>query len=380
MLNNKSASLPYQWHLDGNYLMGITLDRWWSLLWRNQFRITSNYWRRAGAITLASGLSTPLSWAESWLYDRKINAVKIAQDPIFILGHWRSGTTLLHELLAVDTERFAYPNTFQVMSPQTFLLTEKVCARWFAGLVPNRRPMDDMPLGFHSPQEDEFAIALATLQSYYLALSFPSSQKHYERYLTLQNLTEAELQRWKASFLWFLKKLTLKYRRQLVLKSPPHTARIQHLLALFPQARFVHIHRHPYQVFQSMRHYFATAGWLTYLQKPHLQELDRAILRRYQTIYDAYFAQQSLIPAGQFHEVRFSALERDPIAQVQAIYHTLKVPYSQKLDARLRSYINARQGYRKNAFPPLDRSTKQQINHEWRRAFDEWGYKADLIS
>ena len=265
--------------------MGISLDRWGSLLQQNQLRIAREYWHRAGAITLVSGLSMLLSWVESWLYDREVNAIAIAEDPIFILGHWRSGTTFLHELLALDTEQLAYPNTFQVMSPQTFLLTEKVCARWFAGLVPNHRPMDNMQLGFQSPQEDEFAIALTTLQSYYLALSFPREQQHYERYLTLQDLSQDELKRWKEAFLWFLKKLTLKYRRQLVLKSPPHTARIQRLLELFPRAQFVHIHRHPYQVFQSMQHYFATAGWLTYLQKPDLQALDQAILRRYQTIY-----------------------------------------------------------------------------------------------
>src|SRR5262249_33511021 len=42
--------------------------------------------------------------------------------PIFILGHWRSGTTLLHELLALD-DRLLSPTTFQCFNPQRFLLT-----------------------------------------------------------------------------------------------------------------------------------------------------------------------------------------------------------------------------------------------------------------
>ncbi|NER79639.1 MAG: sulfotransferase [Leptolyngbya sp. SIO1D8] len=370
----KTASLPYQWHLDGNYLMGITLDRGWSLLKQNQFRLTSAYWHRVVAILLTSGLSTLLSQVESWRYGHRVDAAELPEDPIFILGHWRSGTTFLHELLALDTDQLAYANTFQVMSPQTFLLTEDFCQRWFARLVPSHRPMDNMHLSFDSPQEDEFAIALTTLQSYYLALSFPQAEAYYERYLTLQDLSPAELQQWQTAFLRFLKKLTLKYRCPLVLKSPPHTARIRLLLELFPRARFVHIHRHPYAVFQSMRHYFDTAGWFTCLQKPNLQVRDRAILRRYRTLYEAYFAQQPLIPTGQFHEVSFSALEADPITQMQRLYQALKLSYSQELDAKLHCYVTARQDYRKNAFPSLETSIQQQINREWRFAFDTWGY------
>lgn len=376
MSNIERNSLPYRWQLGGNYLMGITGDRWLSLLRQNRFRVAREYWHRAGAITLASGLSALLGQIESWRYGRAIAATEIAVDPIFILGHWRSGTTLLHELLALDCERLACPSTFQAMSPQTFLLTETLWARWFAGLVPEHRPMDRMQIGFHSPQEDEFAIALMTLQSYYLAFSFPHAQSDYERYLTLKNLSAKELQQWQDAFLWLLRKLTFKHRRQLVLKSPPHTARIRLLLALFPQAKFVHIHRHPYRVFQSMQHYFATAGWLTYLQKPDLQGCDRAILRRYRILYDAYFAQKDLIPAGQFHEIGFSDLEQDPIGRVREIYRAFNWPLSEAFDLRLREYLNLRQDYRKNAFPPLSLSVKQQIHREWERAFLVWGYSA----
>ena len=41
-------------------------------------------------------------------------------DPVFILGHWRSGTTLLHGLMAQD-DQFAYPRIYQVSNPHSFL-------------------------------------------------------------------------------------------------------------------------------------------------------------------------------------------------------------------------------------------------------------------
>lgn len=219
---------------------------------------------------------------------------------------------------------------------------------------------------------------MLTGQSYYVALSFPQAEAYYERYLTLQDVSPEERQQWQESFQWLLQKLTFKYHRQLVLKSPPHTARIRLLLELFPRARFIHIHRHPYRVFQSMQHYFATAGWRTYLQKPNLPDIDAGILRRYQILYDAYFAQKDLIPAGQFCDVRFSDLEQDPIQQVQTIYRTLGLPYSEAFDTRLQDYLTVRQGYRKNTFPPLEPATKQQIDQAWRRAFSTWGYAATV--
>ena len=79
-----------------------------------------------------------------------------------------------------------------------------------------------------------------------------------------------------------MRKLTFKYGRPLVLKSPPHTARIRLLLEMFPEARFVHIHRHPYQVFRSCRHYHDTAVWYSYLQKPDTSLNDDRIIRRYE--------------------------------------------------------------------------------------------------
>jgi len=377
MLKNNSQSLPYQWQLQGNYLTGITWGHWWSLLQQNKFQIPKEYWYRAGAITLTSGLSTLVGWLESKRYDREIAAVELPKDPIFILGHWRSGTSLLHELLALDTEQLAFPNTFQTMSPKTFLLTEKLWSRWFAGFVPERRPMDNMSIGFGSPQEDEFALSLVAGKSYYLAFSFPQSEEYYERYLTLQDISPEEHQQWQEALQWLLKKLTFKYQRQLVLKSPPHTARIRLLLELFPRARFIHIHRHPYRVFQSMQRYFATAGWLSYLQKPNLQAIDTGILRRYQILYDAYFDQKDLIPAGQFFDVRFSDLEQDPIQQVKMIYHALGLSYSEAFEAKLRNYFAARQGYRKNTFVPLEPAIKYQVDRACQRSFLAWGYTAE---
>lgn len=365
--------LKHRWSINHNYLGGICAAEWWSLLRENRFDVDPAYWHRAGFITLTSLMNSLLRRRERRDYDQAIAGVNV-KAPLFILGHWRSGTTLLHYLLAQDSDQFAFPNTYQAVNPETFLTTEEKNARRFAWLVPKTRPMDNMALSFQTPQEDEFAPCLMTLHSLYLGISFPRREQHYARYLTFRDVPEEDVEAWKNAFLRFLKKLTLKYNRPLLLKSPPHTARIRLLLSMFPDARFVHIHRNPYTVFQSFQHYFDTALWYTYLQRPNLADINDGILRRYTALYDAFFEERQLIPPGQLHEVCFEDLERAPVEEIGRLYERLALPGFARFQPQLQAYVASQAGYRKNAFPPLAPALRAKIAREWHRSFEEWGY------
>jgi omega-hydroxy-beta-dihydromenaquinone-9 sulfotransferase len=369
-----AGKLKHRWSLSHNYLSGITADAWWRLLRENGFAVDAAYWHRAAFVTLVSLLNSHYRRTEERRYRDDIERVEISEPPLFILGHWRSGTTLLHYLLARDTDQFAFANTYQVVNPHTFLSTEEVNSRRFAGLVPKTRPMDDMQLGFDTPQEDEFAPLLMTLHSLYLGITFPRREDYYARYLTFERVPKEEVKRWKAALMWFAKKLTLKYGRRLLFKSPPHTARIRLLLEIFPDARFVHIHRNPYHVFQSQRHYFDTATWYTYLQRPNLQQIDEGILRRYTTLYDAFFAQQEMVPAERYCEVRFEDLEANPMAEIARVYEVLGLPGFDLSAAKLQSYVESLAGYRKNNHAPLDEVARRAVAERWERSFRIWNY------
>jgi hypothetical protein len=143
---------------------------------------------------------------------------------------------------------------------------------------------------------------------------------------------------------------------------------------MFPEARFVHIHRDPYRVFQSFRHYFDTATWHTYLQRPDLRGIDDRLIRLYNVLYDAFFAERHLIPAGRYHEVRFEVLERAPIGEVQKLYERLGLSGFEKFRPKLQRYVDSLSGYRKNEFDELDHTRRAKIAAAWRRSFDEWDY------
>src|SRR5271170_5333032 len=107
---------------------GCDFFAWSRLLLRNRFAIHPSYWWIAVVVTVLCFTNTLLGLVESAIFNRAVRKTTIVEPPIFLLGHWRTGTTLLHELMACD-ERFGYPTTYQCLEPHHFLLTERLLAR-----------------------------------------------------------------------------------------------------------------------------------------------------------------------------------------------------------------------------------------------------------
>jgi LPS sulfotransferase NodH len=353
-------------------LQGMALGEWWALLRRHRFAIDLRHLPRALVQTAVSASNSAGARIERARFGGRIEAAHI-QAPLFILGHYRSGTTHLHNLLAFDPQ-FAAPTFFQVLNPHTFLSTERFAAPITDRLIVRRRYQDEMALGAGVPSEDEFAVSVMTGLSPYTAWCFPGDGSHYDRYLTFRGVPHGEVTRWGNALTTFLKKLTLRHGRPLVLKSPPHTARIRLLLGLFPDARFVHIRRNPYVVFRSTRHTIRTVQPLYHLREGPIQDGDDRIISVYTEMYDAYFEERGLIPGGRLCEVAFEDLERDPIGVVSSIYESLGLSGFEAVRPWLKKYLATIVGYRKNRLDELPEPLRHRIAHEWGRSFDEWGY------
>ena len=219
---------------------------------------------------------------------------------MFVLGHWRTGTTLLHELLIQDPAH-ASPTTLHCFLPNHFLLTEDFFKKYLWFLVPEKRPMDNMAMGWDEPQEDEFALALLGRPSPYTDVAFPNRMPIDPGSLDLSGLNRRELAAWKRTFRRFLQAVQVRFPDQrLVLKSPPHTARVRVLLELFPDAKFVHIRRDPYVLFASTVNLWRTMAKKQGLQTPKRDDLIREkVFREFRTIYERYFADRELHPGRQ---------------------------------------------------------------------------------
>ena len=366
-MNSRTAFIK---HFGPGGLTGTTFGDWLKILRDNRYSVDARYWPRAGFITFNSLMNSLVRRWEDFRYGSEIEGTPVPA-PLFVLGIWRSGTTHLHNLLAKD-DRFAFANTYQVLYPHTFLSTEKTNARAMQWFAPATRPMDNVKNGVTEPQEDEFAL-LACGISFLLGMSvFPRNADNYGQLLSLQDATPEEQEFWKSALMRFLRKLTFKYHRPLILKSPAHTGRIKVLLELFPEAKFVHIHRDPYAVFPSQVH-----TWQSVVPWWCLQEFecdDERVIRDYVEVTDAFFAQRHLIPEQNFCEISFTDLERDPMGQIKWIYESLKLPDFAYLERTLQDYLQTITAYSRNTFPDLPEETRRRIAREWGRCFEAWGY------
>lgn len=358
------------------YFAGITCGDWFRLLRDNRFAIGRRYLPRAASISAASVFNTIVARRQ---HGRCANTIlpPVTERPLFILGHWRSGTSHLHRLLAADVY-FAAPTLVQVVFPRTFLRTEAVPSKFLARFLPGARKVDNMPLSLDVPEEDERALCTLFGHSPYLSMTFPRREAEYDRYLTMRNVSQEDRRRWQAALLDFVRAFAGGTSRAPLLKSPPHTCRIKLLLEIFPGAKFVHIHRHPYAVFQSTRHLLC--GWHERhcLQYRDLAGLDDRIVRQYREMYDVFFAERQLIPQGNFYELDFADLERQPIEELRQLYDGLALPGFDAARPAIERYLASVEGYKKNHYAELPRAICARIAREWQRSFEEWGYRDEL--
>lgn len=342
-------------------LEGLTWARLRRILAAERHQISARYLPKAALLSLQAAWQSYFSGRVAATRGPEIATTPVAA-PVFILGHYRSGTTHLHELLSLDPD-FASPTRFQAYHPGSFLATE----RWFG-------PVSDLFMLPRRVQEDEIALMNLTGYSPYMDWCFPESQIDYSRYLTFDRAEPAELSTWKESLRWYLQALTIRYRKPILLKSPPHTARVKHILDVFPDARFIHIRRNPYNVFVSTVRLLRDIDPVFRLRARRRPIPQEGVLHTYEEMYQALFADLDQIPPGQFVEIAYEDLEVEPVEQLRRIYGAVNLGDFDRVEPQVRGYLESISGYRKNRHRPLDPATRSKIAARWAFVFDRWGY------
>lgn len=358
---------PVFWH-------GMGLKAWSRLALDNRLAVTPrpSYLWCFVSISLISILNSLGRGLTDLVYRRQLRQSQPRPDPIVILGHWRSGTTFLHELLMLDP-RHAAPTTFQCFVPGHFPITEAIFQRFLGWLLPSRRPMDNIMLGWDSPQEDEFAIMNLGAPSPYRRIAFPNNIDPEPSGLDLMRLSPAERQHWKQALTVFLRRVTLKEPRRLILKSPTHTARISTLLAMFPEARFIHIVRNPYAVVPSTKRTWQALHHTQSLQAHLTVDLETQIFNDYHEMRQAYKRDSQLLSPSQLCELRYEDLVQNPIEAIRSIYHTLQLGDFSIIERALMAKLPAIRDYRVNNYQ-LAPQIQDRISQECHDTFEAYGY------
>jgi len=257
--------------------------------------------------------------------------------------------------------------------PHHFLTTESLMTRLTAWMVVKNRPMDNMKSGWSLPQEDEFALLLMTTYSPYRNLAFQGHPERYFDYFDLKNIPEKELRAWKNALTTFMKKVTIRHPKPLIMKSPAHTFRIKTLQEMFPEAKFVYIYRHPYNVLRSTLHLRSTMFETNALGRVNLESHEEVVYQAYENCIHTYEEDKKFVPQGNLYEIKYEELEKDIPGSMEQIYENLGLPDYLHVQSKIEQYAESIKDYKKNEFP-TDQALAQVVNTRMKFALEKYGY------
>jgi len=353
-------------------LSGVLLTDWLRILRQYGTSIPPRYWIRnlftlfMGTVNSVVAVKEPDKW--------KLEQYKVKK-PIFIIGHHRSGTTHLWQLISVD-QNFIYPTVTETIFPHTMLSMEKLTNKLAELFSPRKRPQDNVKSSSGSPMGEEWAMCSSTFLSTHMARHFPEKREFFKKYLAMKNVDDSDRKKWKEAMDRFARKLLVRYGndKTLLFKAPPNTAKIKLILELYPDARFIHIYRNPFRVFQSAMHMEMKSLPLCAYQDMNIAGLKDFVIWRYKAMYESFIEDIILIPDGQFSQLSFEELERDRVGSIEKIYDELSLPGFNIMKPELEKYVDSISGYKKNVYS-LDESDRKLVAKEWGRFIDYWGYE-----
>lgn len=335
----------------------------------------SSRWMRLIALTGVLLRFPFYSW-ERIRHRRGIRETTLDRDPIFIIGHWRSGTTHLHNILSRDPQ-FSWITFLQTSMPWDFLSKLKIGPSIIERFLPKTRGMDNVRLSLDSPQEEEMALGNMGDLCYYYCYYFPSyHQEIYRRSILLEDLSEQELSELASTYRYLAKKLAYRPEnrgKRLLFKNPASTARAPFLHTTFPGAKFVHIVRNPFEVFCSTLQHFQRIMPAFAWQEWEKIDFEEVTLQSYTIIMRRYLEIRESLPDECLMEVRYEELIRAPLAVIERIYEHFGIEAGETGMNRIGAYLEEQEGYQKNRYT-LTRPQIDLIRNSWAFALDEWGY------
>ena len=328
-------------------------------------------------------ITEPFRQYERITTDRKVTETTLQKDPIFVLGHWRSGTSFLQYLLGQDPQ-FGYLSKFQAIFPELFLTAEhlfKPLVKKISKSLSTRDQVKDISVNWNwdSPSELDIAItAIGSPASPHWGHTFPNNHTYYFRkYLFLQEASQKDRQQWKEVYDYLIKKLAVHYNnKQILIKSPGNTARVRYLLEMYPNAKFVYIHRNPYEVY-----YSNIKLWNVLLDNLSFQDFDRSqlesiILDNYTNLLQSYLTDRDLIPEGNLTELRLEDLTEQPIDELSKIYDNLGLDGFYKMRPKVEAFLSQQTKGSGSNYDITD-EMKKTIDKHWKFSFNEWPYHTD---
>lgn len=330
----------------------------------------------AGAAIAGAVLGrSPFSAIEKLVMEDKLPALDELAPPVFILGHWRSGTTHLYNTMCKGGD-WAFVPPVATGLPWDLFGVAKAFQPLLEKALPERRYIDNIPVTPDSPQEDEIAVANMTDLSFYHGIYFPKAFREFlGRGLFFDGCDDSDIDRWKERFTYLLRKLSrLQDGKPLLIKNPVYTGRLSMLREMFPAAKFINIRRNPYEVFVSMRNFYKKLFAEFALQSYAHVDIDETILSVYERMMDALARDSAGLKAPDFIDLAYEDLDRDAVGVIEHIHQALELPGFAAAKPKFVTYLASIRTFEKNKFSYSDEAA-EKVEKRLGRFIEQWGYR-----
>lgn len=300
-------------------------------------------------------------------------------NPVFVIGNYRSGTTLLHRYLSFDYRRFTSMTGWEIFIAPS--IVQRKLMYLFVSLdqvfgSPIVRTFDHLwgkfaqgPVYFHQmgvrePEEDENL--LAHIWSGTVALNlFPDFEEgnmpgfaYYDRMLN---------QRQKERIMRFYHSCIQRHlyfhggKKVYLSKSPSFSGHIETLIEAFPDAKFVYIVRTPYEVVPSSINMWSFK-WHVTLNPDEEYPYKEQILDMIKEYYLHPYEVLKKLPEDRYHFVYYDQLVENPESSVQGIYDAFGFRIYPAFRRRLRRIIRRQENYKR---PKMYSLKKMGLSNRW---------------
>ena len=335
--------------------------------------VARRYYSKVALTTIMVFINSAFRWLDPILLDRKVNKYEFREPPLFIIGHWRSGTTFLHNLLTKDPST-GFVTTYQSVFANN--LKSKWLFKTFMTLfMPSERPGDSMKIAADFPQEDEFAMSNITDLSFYHFFYFPTKyQTYYDRSVRFKSLSENEIDNWKLNYRrMVIKALINTNGSRAVLKNPVNTGRMLKLQEILPKARFIYLIRNPIIVYLSTKKFFTELFPTLNLQEFSKEEISDMILELYSELLHDYLADKVHLDPESVLEVKYEKLIKNPMLALENIYHRCDLRDFGDLRPSFKAYLDSQSGHKIDSYT-IEKNELKKVLGKLNFAMQHWNY------
>ncbi len=338
-------------------LAGSSLANIPALLERH--RVEPRYRRKLIRSWATAGIFEIFTQAERILWQKRIRDHRLKHPPIFIIGFWRSGTTLLHNLLCQDPEA-AYTTTFQTVFPNLILTQSWWLKPVINFFVPVNRPYDNVSMDMDFPQEEDFGLMNMQPASIYKFFLFPTEfERIIDQELMTGKLSPDNISRWKNAYHTMIAKAVFNTGgSRYIGKNPCHLPRIGLLMEMFPNAKFIFIHRDPYKVNESLYHFILSVFPGVQLQDVPSDFTREKVVDLYTRSMEAYLRDRNMIPASNLVEVKMADFVQDIPSHLKDIYEKFGLGDFSRVSSRVEKYLAENPRPERKPHPPTEETIR----------------------